>query len=254
VVVTDDAEPASRAPAAGALRDPWVGDLFGADVLTGSLAIDAADPAALRPEEAALAARFAPSRLREFAAGRLCARPLLAALGAGDPLLLVGAHRAPAWPPNVVGSLSHGAGLCVVALARRDAFRGLGVDVESEAPLGEAVRRRVCTDGEARLLAGADAADAGRLAKLLFSAKEAVYKCVHPLLERPLGLRSVEIRLDTEAGRFCARALEAAGEGAAALVDAVEGAWALRAGRVLTGATLRAPGSAGASVDGAGDA
>ena len=244
-MVSDTAD--AIAPAASTSRDPWIGDLFGPDVRTGSLAIEAADPGALWPDEAALTARFAARRRQEFAAGRLCARPLLAALGAVDPVLLVGAHRAPAWPPGVVGSISHGAGLCVVAVARRGEVRGLGVDVEADAPMRAALRRRVCTDGEARLLAGADDDEAGHLAKLLFCAKEAVFKCVHPQLGRPLGLRAVEILLDPGAGRFHARALDAAGEGAAPLVDAVEGAWALRAGRVLAGATLRAP-EAGAAA------
>jgi len=244
VVVSGAAGSATGALAAAA-RDPWIGDLFGPDVQVGSLLIEAADPSALPPAEAALAARFAPRRRREFAAGRQCARRLLAELGAGEPLLLVAEHRAPGWPSDVVGSISHGAGLCVVAVARRGAVRGLGVDVESDAPLAEALRRRACSDGEARLLAGVGPEQAGRIAKLLFSAKEAVYKCVHPLLQQPLGLRAVEIRLEPQARRFRARALAAAAPGAAALVGAVEGAYAARAGRVLAGATLRAPAAGG---------
>lgn len=231
---------AAQAAVATGARDPWIGDLFGSDVRTGSLAIEMADPAALPPEEAAQAARFAPARRREFAAGRQCARRLLAELGAGEPLLLVDAHRAPGWPAGVVGSISHGAGLCVVAVARRGAVRGLGVDVESDEPLAPAVRRRVWSEPEARRLAGVGDEEAGRTAKLLFSAKEALFKCVHPLLQAPLGLRAVELHLDRAAGRFAARALPAAGPGAAALVDAVEGRFAIRDGRVLAGATLRA--------------
>ena len=238
--VADDA----RGPAPGVAPDPWIGALFGPDVLTGSLALEDADPARLAPAEAALAARFGPRRARAFAAGRLCARPLLAALGAGGAPLGIASHRAPAWPPGVVGSISHGAGLCVVAVARGGAVRGLGVDVESDAPLDPEVRRRVCSAGEARWLEELGDAEAGRLAKLLFSAKEAVYKCVHPLLQRPLGFSAVEIRVvaggDAGAGRFTARALEPAGPGARALLAGLEGAWAFRAGRVLTGATLRA--------------
>jgi 4'-phosphopantetheinyl transferase EntD len=237
---------AASAPAraAGAPRDPWIGALFGPDVLTGSLPIEAGDPDALPAAEAALAARFAPARRREFAAGRQCARRLLQELGADAPSLLSDEHRAPGWPPGVVGSIAHGAGLCVVALARRGAVRGLGVDVECDAPIGPAVRRRVCTEGEERLLAGADESEAGRVAKLLFGAKEAIFKCVHPLWRRPLGLRDVEVRLDRAASRFHARALPVAGPGAGALVDAIEGFYAIREGRVLAGATLRAPAGA----------
>lgn len=224
-------------------RDPWIGELFGPDVATGSLALEAADPAALPALEAALAERFAPRRRRAFAAGRACARSLLASLGAGVPAIGMDPLRAPAWPEGVVGSISHGAGLCVVAIARRGAVRGLGVDVESDGPLDGRLRRRVCSDDELAVLEAASEEEAGRLAKLTFSAKEAVYKCVHPLWTRPLGFRAVMLRFVPVAGatggRFRARALPAAGAGAAALVDAVEGAFAVRGGRVLAGATLR---------------
>ena len=121
------------------------------------------------------------------------------------------------------------------------------MDVESDAPLDARLRRRVCSDEELAGLAGAPDEAAGRAAKLMFSAKEAVYKCVHPLWTRPIGFRDVALRFEpgpgAAAGRFRARALPAAEAGVAALVDAVEGAFTVRDGRVLTGATLRAAGS-----------
>ena len=128
-----------------------------------------------------------------------------------------------------------------MAVARRGALRGLGVDLEPDGPLAEPVRRRVCTPGEARALAGLDDTESGRRAKLLFVVKEAVYKCVHPLVRVPLGLRDVEVELDFAGGRFHARALPHAPEAAAALVAAIEGRFARRGGRFLAGATLRAP-------------
>jgi 4'-phosphopantetheinyl transferase EntD len=226
--------------AASARRDPWIGALFGPEVATASLALDAADPGALLPAEAALAAGFAPRRRQEFAAGRQCARALLAALGADSGPLLPGPQRAPLWPPGVVGSISHGAGLCVAALAWRGRILGLGVDVESDAPLGHAVRARLLSGAEQSLLDGAAEPAAGRLGKLLFCAKEATYKCVHPLLGgSSLGLRSFAIELDPGAMRFRTRALPAVGEKARPLLARVEGAIALAAGRVLVGATLR---------------
>src|SRR5690606_11200361 len=200
---------AARAPDPRPERAPdaWIGDLFAPPALTGSLALDAADPDALAPAEAALAARFAPARRRSFAAGRQCARELLAALGAGAPVLLVDDHRAPVWPEGIIGTIAHDAGLAVAAVARRGALRGLGVDLEPDAPLAGPARRRVCAPGGAGAMAGADDDEAGRRAKLLFVVKEAVYKCVHPLLRAPLGLRDVEIELDLAGGRFRARAL-----------------------------------------------
>src|SRR5690349_17676802 len=62
--------------------------------------------------EAALVARGADKRRREFAGGRACARRALAALDAPSAALLVAAERAPAWPAGWVGSITHAAGYC----------------------------------------------------------------------------------------------------------------------------------------------
>lgn len=218
-------------------RDPWIGALFGADVRTGSQTTDHDLLAALHPAETALSASFGPKRRREFAAGRDCARRLLAELGLAATPIGVDAHRAPCWPKGIVGSISHGAGLCVVAVARRDTIRGLGVDVESDAPLSEGVRRRVCTEGERRWL-DALGEEAGQFAKLVFSIKEATYKCVHPIVQTPIGFQQAEIQIDLAGRRFT---VESVGANAAvsSAFAAVEGAFAWREGRVLAGATLR---------------
>ncbi len=223
-----------------AQRDPWIGALFAPDIRTGSRATDEHLHDALPPAEAALSARFAPRRRREFAAGRACARRLLASLGVPAVAIGMDANRAPCWPEGIVGSISHGAGLCVVAVARRGAVVGLGVDVESDAPLSAGIRRRVCTPGERRRLDGLAEPEAGRLAKLLFSIKEAIYKCVHPLVQTPIGFQQAEIQLDVEQGRFRVEPV-AAGPEVSARLAAVGGAFAWREGRVLSGATLRAP-------------
>jgi 4'-phosphopantetheinyl transferase EntD len=180
------------------------------------------------------------SRRRAFAAGRRCARRLLAELGAPPGPLLVEPSRAPRWPEGFVGSISHGAGLCLVAVARRGTLLGLGVDVESDAPLDERLARRVCTEPELRAFArSGDALEAGRLAKLAFSAKEALYKCVHPLFGQPLGFADAAIEPDPATGRFAARPL-APRLSSLARDKVVEGSFAWREGRVLTVATLRA--------------
>lgn len=219
-------------------RDPWIGALFGPAVRTGSCSTDTDLMDTLHPAEVALAAGFGPKRRREFSAGRLCARRLLESLDVPLTPLRVDSHRAPCWPDGIVGSISHGAGLCVVAVARRGTILGLGVDVESDAPLSEGVRRRVCTTGERDWLDSLGEAERGRLAKLVFSIKEAAYKCVHPLVQTPIGFQQAEVQLDFERQRFEVRAIGATREVAARLT-AVEGAFAWREGRVLSGATLR---------------
>ena len=56
------------------------------------------DPALLLPEEAAFLGRAVPKRVREFAAGRLCARRALAQFGISDFPLRVAADRQAVWP------------------------------------------------------------------------------------------------------------------------------------------------------------
>ncbi len=224
----------------GATRDPWIGTLFGADVWTASCATDDDASESLHPEEAAHSAGFAAKRRREFAAGRDCARRLLVSLGFPATPLGVDAHRAPRWPEGVVGSISHGAGVCVVAVARRGSILGIGVDVESDAPLSEGIRRRVCTEGERRHLEALSEPEAGRRAKLLFSIKEAVYKCVHPLVQTPIGFQQAEVQLDLTAGRFRVRPIGTSADVTARLA-AAEGCFVWRDSRVLCGATLRVP-------------
>jgi len=156
--------------------------------------------------EAGLVERAVPARRAEFAAGRRLAHRLLRGLGASDEPLLVAPDRAPLWPRGFTGTLSHGAGRCAVAVARRDHLRALGLDVESADPLAADLVPTVLTPRE-RARLGADAGDAEplRRAKLHFAAKEAVYKAVAAEVGRLLELHEVEIELDEPRGRFEAR-------------------------------------------------
>ena len=62
--------------------------------------------------------------------------------------LLVGPGRAPRWPENIVGSISHCSNLCVVAATNDKAIKGLGVDAEVAGPLEKPVTELVCTEKE----------------------------------------------------------------------------------------------------------
>jgi len=196
----------------------------------------------LLPEELALVARAVPKRRREFATGRRAARELLASLGLPGGALLRNEDRTPVWPAGVVGSISHCDGLCVVAVARASDVGGIGVDVEPDLPLGPDLWPRICTATELATLVGpAPQDERGRVARLVFSAKEAFYKSVFPSLREVLGFHQVELQVDWRASRF-------EGRMDAALTDrlpggrAPAGRFARRGGFVLTGATLCAPG------------
>jgi 4'-phosphopantetheinyl transferase EntD len=221
------------------MRDAWIGDLFDAGVWTASCPVTELEDDLL-PEERALISRAVAKRRREFAAGRRCARGLLAQLGHPGVPLLRNDDRTPRWPDEVVGSISHCAALCVAAVARRSSLAALGVDVEPDAALEPRLWRRICTPAEIeRVLGTAPAAERGRIARLVFSAKEATYKAVHPLVGTGFGFQQVELAIDWETGHFTPR-LDDTISGRLPDHGVPAGRFARRGGFVLCAATLPA--------------
>jgi 4'-phosphopantetheinyl transferase EntD len=158
---------------------------------------------ALLPEEAGSLGRAAPRRAAEFAAGRTCARRALARLGAGEPPILRGADREPLWPAGVAGSITHCAGYCAAAVARAASVRSLGIDAEPHAELPPGILERIALPEEARWVR-ARAGDGIHWDRLLFSAKEAVFKTWFPLTRRWLEFDGARIVFSPRAGTFAA--------------------------------------------------
>ncbi|MER5887874.1 4'-phosphopantetheinyl transferase superfamily protein, partial [Streptomyces sp. NPDC001941] len=160
-------------------------------------------PAPLFPEESVLVAGRRPSRVRQFATARGCARRSMAALGLPPVAVPVGAGGAPRWPSGVVGSITHCDGYRAAAAAlERDAL-AVGIDAEPAGPLPEGVLGLVASDAERAALPTAPGICWDRL---LFSAKEAVYKAWYPGTRRWLGFRDAHLSL-YEDGTFAARLL-----------------------------------------------
>jgi 4'-phosphopantetheinyl transferase EntD len=148
----------------------------------------------LLKSEEALVDGAAQTRIEQFTAGRVCARIALGRLGvAATTPILRGEDRAPIWPPGFIGSISHTDTWCAAAVARTEDIRALGIDLESSTPLKEALLKRVCTPKEREWLHELPAP--GVTGKILFSAKEAVYKCQYPLSNQFLGFHAVEVEL-----------------------------------------------------------
>jgi len=144
--------------------------------------------------EVALVDGATRTRVEQFTAGRVCSRLALGRLGvAATTPILRGEDRAPIWPPGFIGSISHTDTWCAAAVARTENVRSLGIDLESSTPLKEALWRRVCTPKEREWLHELPAP--GLTGKIVFSAKEAVYKCQYPLSNQFLGFHAVEVTL-----------------------------------------------------------
>ncbi len=190
----------------------------------------------LAPCEEAFAGTLAPKRLAEFRHGRSCARAALERLGLDPSGIPAGGRREPLWPDGVVGSISHAgdAAAAVVSLSSR--FAALGLDLEPATELDAELRPRVCRPEE---LSGLPAipAMAGRRAKLLFSAKEAAYKALWPLLKQFLDFHDLEIRIGAGADSFT---VISHAEGCPAEIAArIEGRFTEVDGLFATGVALR---------------
>ncbi|UOA26823.1 4'-phosphopantetheinyl transferase superfamily protein [Pseudosulfitobacter sp. DSM 107133] len=187
-----------------------VSDPARADVLRGlfppaveiALSNPRAPQPALWPDEASAIARAVPARAQEFAAGRAAARAALGALGHPPAAIPMAPDRAPVWPADVVGSISHTADLCAAALAPAAAFRAIGIDLEDHADLPADLLPMVCTLDERAWLASQPRDAAGILARLIFSAKECAYKCQYRMTETLFDFDTLEVTPDLDTGQF----------------------------------------------------
>ena len=215
-----------------------------ADILpAGVVAAESFGPPAYRglfPGEAAAIATADPGRRAEFAAGRAVARAALASLGAPPGPVLRGPAGEPLWPGGVVGSITHCAGYraCAVGLARDMA--AIGIDAEPCPPLdGGALDGGLLTavagDAERAWLAELSAACPGTpWDRVLFCAKESVYKAWYPHTgERP-GPADITVRIG-QAGTFAATLPRGS---VAPPVARLTGRWLVRRGLIVTAVSI----------------
>lgn len=179
--------------------------LFGPCV--GVATADPSRPAAgLYPAEEAYLARAVEQRRREFASGRDCARTAMRTLGIAAQAVPAGADRAPIWPEEMVGSISHCDGLCGAVVARKaDGFRSLGLDIEPAEPLEDDLMDTICNEQEVIWLETLPDPRRGLMARAIFSAKETVYKTQYPLTGLLIDFHAVSIQLDLATASFAAR-------------------------------------------------
>ncbi|MFZ0457673.1 MAG: 4'-phosphopantetheinyl transferase superfamily protein [Rhodoplanes sp.] len=138
--------------------------------------ISPGDEDALTPEELRGISGSVVERRRASGAARIVARQLLRELGYPESPLPRAASGAPIWPVGVTGSLAHDRRVAVAAVATSRDIDALGIDIEPAKLLPIDLLDIIATPDERPGIG--DDLICGRL---LFAAKEAVYKAVYPL-------------------------------------------------------------------------
>ncbi|MCU7917151.1 MAG: 4'-phosphopantetheinyl transferase superfamily protein [Candidatus Thiodiazotropha sp. (ex Epidulcina cf. delphinae)] len=149
-------------------------------------------------EEEKLIEGAVEKRQREFRAGRHAAHAALDRLNAPSAPLLRGEKRQPLWPTGFLGSITHCRDACVAVCAEKGDIVSLGIDVEPLTPLPEGIARYINTAQEEQFMRRHDSLPG----RLIFSAKESLYKCYYPLLQHYFGFHSVSLNIDIPEQRF----------------------------------------------------
>ena len=216
-----------------------LGELLPAGVCTTERFGDVPD-VALFPEEEAVIARAVAKRRSEFATVRWCAREAMGRLGIAPAPIVPGVRGAPVWPAGVVGSMTHCDGYRASAVARADRLMTIGVDAEPDAALPDGVLTLVASPAEREQVTWLATSAAGPAwDRLLFSAKESVYKAWYPLTGRWLDFDEASITIDPTAGRFYATLLVCGPQTRNGKITGFAGRWSRHAGILMTAIAVR---------------
>jgi 4'-phosphopantetheinyl transferase EntD len=196
----------------------------------GVVAVRGDDPDAVAlPEEQALLGGAVVARRAEFATARHCARQALHRIGAPDMPILRGPKREPVWPSGIVGSITHCTGYRAAAVAHATDMLTIGIDAEPHEEIRDRVVERILRDEERAWFAAAPAGT--HWDRLIFSAKESVYKAWFPLAQAWLGFEDASVVIDPIAGTFHARLMI---DPPAGVPSAFDGRYLIEEGLVLT--------------------
>ena len=169
-------------------------------------------------------------RLREFTHGRHCARAAMQALELTPAPVIKSADRSPQWPDGVAGSISHTGEIAAAVVGHSRHYESLGLDIENAEPLDRASRDLILHPDER-------AAD-GAQAKLLFSIKEAIYKCLYPTVQEYIDFQEMTVGLEPSTERF--QALPDTPKVGPELAGRLEGRYRVTADLVIAAAWIRA--------------
>ena len=193
----------------------------------------------LYPGEMASMQNAVQKRRQEFGAGRGCARTALARLGFADVAIEKQKDGSPLWPEGAVGSISHSSLWSGAAVARKDQIRGIGLDIETVDRVGQRLERMILTLDEAAWMTRQPRGLWRQWRATIFSAKEAIYKCLHPLYAERIGFMDAIVTPSQDDLTFSVTMIGAVAD-AIPGCTVMQGRYLMHEGNVFTGIVLQA--------------
>jgi len=133
-------------------------------------------------------------RKAEYLAGRYAAKTVLGRLGLGNHAVHANKHRAPIWPKDITGSISHANSMAVCTIGKLSRVDYVGVDIAKNIPQNKAKKLAdlIVNHRESQLIRRSILDDAIAFT-LLFSIKESAFKALYPLVGRYFDFHAVEV-------------------------------------------------------------
>jgi enterobactin synthetase component D len=125
-------------------------------------------------------------RQAEYLVARACAAHLLSALGARSTEVGFGNNREPLWPAGFVGSITHAGPWVAAAVAPANRLASIGIDTETvvDASGADQIAATCLRDEELQMLKIDNRFSRMELVTLIFSAKEAFFKALYPVVNQ----------------------------------------------------------------------
>ncbi len=159
----------------------------------------------LHPEEENISASFGSSKRRaEFSLGRYCAHRALSKFEMESvPILRNAETREPCWPKSVRGSITHSGEIAAAAVGWTKDISGIGIDLENLArDVDFNISRHVCVETELEWLKNLSPELAKRGLRIIFSAKESIFKCLFPISQTYLYFKDATITINEDNSDF----------------------------------------------------
>jgi 4'-phosphopantetheinyl transferase EntD len=156
----------------------------------------------LLPAERDIVARCVPKRIREFTAGRNCARAALALAGLPVIPILTHCGRAPLFPSGVSGTITHTQTYCAAAVIRIGTYRSIGIDAEPNGPLSMDTLEMISSPAERRMLGQLGNVSRDHWDRLLFSIKESFFKAFFQVTPEFLDFKEASVEIVPERREF----------------------------------------------------